>query len=106
MTDAAVNSASVPALEAAPATGPESDDPDDELLAGGQASALLEQADPGAAKTWRQGYPYDRKMRRKEYDELKRDLQIELLKMQSWVKRTESQVVLLFEGSDAAGKEG
>src|SRR5450432_4736630 len=45
-------------------------------------------------------------MTRREYEELKRSLQIELLKLQSWVKETGQKVVLLFEGRDAAGKGG
>ncbi len=56
--------------------------------------------------TWREGYPYDHKMTRHEYEEIKRSLQIELLKLQSWVKQTGQKVVLIFEGRDAAGKGG
>jgi polyphosphate kinase 2 len=57
-------------------------------------------------ETWREGYPYDKRMSRREYEEIKRSLQIELLKLQSWVKQTGQKVVLLFEGRDAAGKGG
>jgi polyphosphate kinase 2 len=56
--------------------------------------------------TWKQDYPYDQRMERHEYEELKRALQIELLKMQSWAKDTGQRVVILFEGRDAAGKGG
>jgi len=56
--------------------------------------------------TWRENYPYDTKMTRDQYDHEKRLLQIELLKLQSWVKATGTKVVLLFEGRDAAGKGG
>jgi polyphosphate kinase 2 len=56
--------------------------------------------------TWRQDYPYDTKMTEKEYQAAKRSLQIELLKMQGWVKATQAKVALLFEGRDAAGKGG
>jgi polyphosphate kinase 2 len=45
-------------------------------------------------------------MRRREYERLKKDLQIELLKVQSWVKDTGQRLVILFEGRDAAGKGG
>lgn len=55
---------------------------------------------------WQQGYPYDSKMKRKEYDETKRLLQIELLKLQSWVKSSGQKIAILFEGRDAAGKGG
>ncbi len=51
-------------------------------------------------------YPYDTKMKREEYEEQKRKLQVELLKMQQWALKTEERIVLLFEGRDAAGKGG
>jgi polyphosphate kinase len=57
-------------------------------------------------QTWREGFPYDHRMSRAEYEQSKRMLQIELLKLQSWVKETGQKVVLLFEGRDAAGKGG
>ena len=63
-------------------------------------------ADDAAELTWREDYPYPEKMSRKEYERLKRSLQIELLKMQGWVKRTGARVVLICEGRDAAGKGG
>ncbi len=56
--------------------------------------------------TWKQDYPYQERVTRDEYEEIKRSLQIELLKMQSWVKDTGQRVVVLFEGRDAAGKGG
>lgn len=56
--------------------------------------------------TWKQDYPYDQRMDRQEYEEQKRALQIELLKMQSWAKDSGQRVVILFEGRDAAGKGG
>jgi len=51
-------------------------------------------------------YPYEDKMARARYEELKQDLQIEMLKMQGWVRETGQRVVILFEGRDAAGKGG
>ncbi|MFO7608927.1 MAG: polyphosphate kinase 2 [Candidatus Krumholzibacteriia bacterium] len=51
-------------------------------------------------------YPYAVKLERAEYDRRKQELQIELLKMQNWVKATGQKVVVLFEGRDAAGKGG
>ncbi len=51
-------------------------------------------------------YPYKKKMPRKEYEAEKYKLQIELLKMQSWVRDSGERIVLLFEGRDAAGKGG
>ncbi|MEZ4701868.1 MAG: polyphosphate kinase 2 [Rhodothermales bacterium] len=52
------------------------------------------------------GYPYKNLMSRKSYEKQKYQLQVELLKMQSWVKKTGQRVVILFEGRDAAGKGG
>jgi polyphosphate kinase len=57
-------------------------------------------------ETWRERYPYDERMSRNEYEWLKRRLQIELLKLQNWSKRTGARHVILFEGRDAAGKGG
>ena len=54
----------------------------------------------------RQHYPYKTKMRRKLYEERKRTLQIELVKLQRWMKKTGHKLILLFEGRDAAGKGG
>ena len=51
-------------------------------------------------------YPHKKKMERKEYESLKLDLQIELLKMNKWVKKGGRKVVILFEGRDAGGKGG
>ncbi|MCZ2815593.1 polyphosphate kinase 2 [Modestobacter sp. VKM Ac-2984] len=56
--------------------------------------------------TWREGYPYSERMERREYEIVKRQLQIELLKLQGWVKDTGQKLVLVFEGRDAAGKGG
>jgi polyphosphate kinase len=57
-------------------------------------------------EAWRQGYPYDFKMSREDYEREKRELQVELLKFQAWVKDTGQRIVLIFEGRDAAGKGG
>jgi polyphosphate kinase len=57
-------------------------------------------------ETWRERYPYDERMPRDEYERLKRTLQIELLKLQQWSKRTGTRHVIVFEGRDAAGKGG
>ena len=56
--------------------------------------------------TWQQDYPYEKRMTEREYQAAKRSLQIELLKMQGWVKATQAKVALVFEGRDAAGKGG
>jgi polyphosphate kinase len=70
--------------------GPEHLDPDDEL-----------------AEDWLDGaYPYKNRMSRKNYEKYKYHVQVELLKLQAWVKATGQRVVILFEGRDAAGKGG
>ncbi|MCF6217137.1 MAG: polyphosphate kinase 2 [Gammaproteobacteria bacterium] len=51
-------------------------------------------------------YPYKKMISRPEYEKRKKELQIELLKMQSWVKESGQRIVILFEGRDAAGKGG
>jgi polyphosphate kinase len=50
--------------------------------------------------------PYDDKLPTKEYETELRHLQIELLKLQQWTKKSGDRVVILFEGRDAAGKGG
>ncbi|WUX20225.1 polyphosphate kinase 2 [Streptomyces sp. NBC_01439] len=57
-------------------------------------------------RTWRENYPYEHKIRRTEYERTKRILQIELLKLQRWVKETGARLVVICEGRDAAGKGG
>ena len=54
----------------------------------------------------RGGYPYPEKLKTSEYEKQKKMLQIELLKLQNWVKDTGQKVMILFEGRDAAGKGG
>jgi polyphosphate kinase 2 len=48
----------------------------------------------------------DGKMSRKEYEKELKKLQVELVKMQEWVKYTGAKVVVVFEGRDTAGKGG
>jgi hypothetical protein len=61
--------------------------------------------DDELADGWREGvYPYRNLMQRKTYEHQKYSLQVELLKLQAWVKDAEQKVVILFEGRDAAGK--
>jgi polyphosphate kinase len=47
-----------------------------------------------------------KKLDNEEYEELLRDLEIELVKLQEWVKANKLKVVVVFEGRDAAGKGG
>ena len=52
------------------------------------------------------GYPYNERMKRKEYRQQVEPLQVELVKLQRWVERQSQRIVILFEGRDAAGKGG
>ncbi|GAB38744.1 MULTISPECIES: polyphosphate kinase 2 [Gordonia] len=75
------------------------DDDDDDPI-------LLTLPERNVVDTWREDYPYDERMSRREYEITKRRLQIELLKMQKWSKQTGQRHLWLFEGRDAAGKGG
>jgi polyphosphate kinase len=86
---------------------------DPELLAGLRVDDDDEHDDPvlrwpdgRVVDTFREDYPYPEKMTRTEYEYLKRPLQVELVKLQNWVKSTGQRIVLVFEGRDAAGKGG
>ena len=46
------------------------------------------------------------KMRRKEFEKALPPLQVELVKLQEWVKQSGAKICVLFEGRDAAGKGG
>ncbi len=75
------------------------DDDDDDPV-------LLIQPGGEVVDTWRENYPYDERMKREDYEEQKRLLQIELLKLQNWTKANGHRHVIVFEGRDAAGKGG
>ncbi|MDH3633459.1 MAG: polyphosphate kinase 2 [Gammaproteobacteria bacterium] len=51
-------------------------------------------------------YPYEDRIKKSEYEKEKALLQVELLKVQRWVKDSGKKIVILFEGRDAAGKGG
>lgn len=72
-----------------------------------QAIAELRHDPEAIAHAFESGrYPYQSKMRRDAYEKHKADLQVELLKVQEWVRETGQKVVIIFEGRDAAGKGG
>lgn len=51
-------------------------------------------------------YPYATRMSNREYYAEKLPLQIELVKLQNWMKESGDRLIILFEGRDAAGKGG
>jgi len=46
------------------------------------------------------------KLSRKDYEKELKKLQVELVKLQEWVKYTGAKIVIVFEGRDTAGKGG
>lgn len=70
-------------------------------------AAKRDRSDFELSDEWREGgYPYKNLMSRRNYEREKYKLQVELLKLQAWVKATGQRVIILFEGRDAAGKGG
>ena len=51
-------------------------------------------------------YPYDTKITKRAYEARKVKLQVELLKVQKWVRDSGQKIVVICEGRDAAGKGG
>jgi len=92
---------------------PGSTDPEDLAVLAGLTVEDIDDDDPvllwpdgTPVDTWREDYPYDERMSRDYYEHAKRMLQIELVKLQNWVKDTGQRIVIVFEGRDAAGKGG
>jgi polyphosphate kinase 2 len=75
---------------------------------GSAQAAFVERHDPDAVRrAFETGeYPYRTRLSEPAYQTHVLPLQIELLKLQNWVKQTGEKVVVLFEGRDAAGKGG
>jgi polyphosphate kinase 2 len=78
-----------------------------EAVKGPEAGPVSE-INPMAPPTDRPEEWYTRhgRLKRKIYESELRRLQVELVKLQEWVKHHKKKVVLLFEGRDAAGKGG
>ena len=53
-----------------------------------------------------ENYPHRSRMGRKSYEREMALLQIELVKLQAWVRETGTRIAMVFEGRDAAGKGG
>ena len=92
---------------------PGSQDPEDLAILAGLRVEDTDDDDPvlvwpdgTPVDTWREDYPYDERLHRDVYERDKRLLQIELVKLQNWVKDTGQKIVIIFEGRDAAGKGG
>jgi polyphosphate kinase len=50
------------------------------------------------------GYPYDEKLKKKDFEKQLLGLQLELIKLQDHIQKHEERLVVLFEGRDASGK--
>ena len=48
----------------------------------------------------------DRALRNVKYEKELKKLQVELLKLQDWVRNSNKRIIIIFEGRDAAGKGG
>ncbi|MGJ8626561.1 MAG: polyphosphate kinase 2 [Sulfitobacter sp.] len=64
----------------------------------------IRRADKGDILT--SSYPHAEKLARKPYEKNYKKLQIELVKLQSWVRDSGTRIAMVFEGRDAAGKGG
>ncbi len=51
-------------------------------------------------------YPHRKRLDRKSYESQMSALQIELVKLQAWVRDSGTRIAMVFEGRDAAGKGG
>jgi polyphosphate kinase 2 len=66
----------------------------------------------GAVKAAKSGdilsrsYPHPARIGRKPYEREMETLQIELVKLQAWARKTGTRIAMVFEGRDAAGKGG
>jgi polyphosphate kinase 2 len=73
----------------------------------GKTPAELRHSAEDVKALFREGrYPYRNRIRRAAYEAHKKELQVELLKVQSWVKKTGQRIIVICEGRDAAGKGG
>jgi polyphosphate kinase 2 len=83
---------------------------EDTYLGGEYSSATIKKirkSPESISKLFKEGkYPYTDLIPRATYEKEKKKLQIELLKVQNWVKMTGQKIVVIVEGRDAAGKGG
>ncbi len=83
---------------------------EESYLGGEYSSAFikkLRKCPESIGKLFKEGkYPYTDRIRTNTYNREKEKLQIELLKVQNWVKLSGQKIVVIFEGRDAAGKGG
>ena len=101
-----------PEIDGNDAEKDEQDHPEleDTYLGGEYSSAFIKKlrtCPESIGKLFKEGkYPYTDIIQKRTYEREKEKLQIELLKIQSWVKLSGQKIVVIFEGRDAAGKGG
>ena len=88
--------------------------PDAPLPFDGAISRFLETEAPDAIRTAiaeggkrdiiSTDFPYDRWMKKPDYEERIGALQLELVKFHAWVRESGARIVVIFEGRDTAGK--
>ena len=62
--------------------------------------------DAGKKEILNPAFPYEETWNKKEYEAAIAALQVELVRLQAWVRETGQRVAIVFEGRDAAGKGG
>ncbi len=99
-----------PELRAADDAAKRAAEDDREKMPAGAASHIfgeMRHSPEQISALFREGrYPYRNRIKRAAYERHKEELQVELLKVQNWVKQTGQRIVVIFEGRDAAGKGG
>jgi polyphosphate kinase 2 (PPK2 family) len=66
-----------------------------EVVPAKNGRAALARPDGTTVRAWLENYPYPTRLPRKTYEPAMRSLQIELLKLQNWVKATGGRLVML-----------
>ena len=114
MPDAATTTQSATATQAAAETPPQAEAPLQGVTPA-EPERPVERLSPARARNnpeairhaFESGeFPYKTRLGTKLYEQQMAELQVELLKLQNWVKETGERVIVLFEGRDAAGKGG
>src|SRR3984957_5136630 len=68
--------------------------------------AKVREAQKNKKRIMNPSYPHATRMDSEDYESEMELLQIELVKMQAWLKEVGERIVIIFEGRDAAGKGG
>jgi polyphosphate kinase 2 len=114
MPDAATTKQAATATQAVPETPPQAEAPPQGVTPA-EPGHPVERLSPARARNnpeairhaFESGeFPYKTRLGTKLYEQQMAELQVELLKLQNWVKETGERIIVLFEGRDAAGKGG